>query len=247
MDVIPSIDLRGGKCVNLYQGDYARETVYSENPIDAATHWVGLGATRLHVVDLDGARSGAQVNLTVVKDMVSSVSAPVQLGGGIRTVETARDMMSLGIDRVVVGTAAIESPDLVQSLCEELGPDVVVVGVDARDGYVAVRGWTESSGVQALDLIMRMEGMGVRQFMYTDIARDGTLTEPNFSAIEDLAERTEARLMVAGGISAVPHIRRLVELGVDAAIVGKALYTGDIDFPQALEAARQHGESISES
>ena len=240
MEVIPAIDLRGGRCVRLYQGDYEREMVYSESPVDVAAHWASLGAERLHVVDLDGARVGSPVNAKIVEDIASSVSLPVQLGGGIRTLEAASAAMALGLDRIVVGTAAVESPGVIQTICAELGSDALVVGVDSRDGYVAVKGWTESSRVSASELIGRMETMGVRRFMYTDIARDGTLTEPNFHPIETLTAIPGLRLLAAGGISSVAHLVRLAEIGVEGAVVGKALYTGDIDLVQALESLRAH-------
>ena len=238
MEVIPAIDLRGGRCVRLHQGDYDRETVYSESPVDVAAHWARLGAERLHVVDLDGAKVGSPVNMKIVEDIVSTVSLPVQLGGGIRTLEAASTAMTLGLDRIVVGTAAVESPGVIQTICAELGSDALVVGVDSRDGYVAVRGWIESSRVSASDLIGRMETMGVRRFMYTDISRDGTLTEPNFRAIETLTASCGSRLLAAGGISSVAHLVRLAEIGVEGVVVGKALYTGDIDLVQALESIR---------
>ena len=236
MEVIPAIDLRGGKQVRLYQGDYAQETVYSESPVEVAAHWEGLGAMRIHLVDLDGAREGTPVNVDAVKELVSSVSVPVQLSGGIRTVETARAALSLGVDRVMVGTAAVESPEAVRVMCDELGPEAVVISVDSRDGYVAVKGWTQTSEVQATDLIKRMTEVGALRFMYTDIARDGTLTAPNFQAIEALLSETGPRMLVAGGISSVQHLLRLARLGVEGAVVGKALYTGDIDLSEALQA-----------
>ena len=240
MEVIPAIDLRGGKCVRLYQGDYARETVYSEDPIEVAARWVGMGATRIHVVDLDGARDGAPANIAVIEGIASSVSVPVQLGGGIRSVESARMALSLGVDRVMVGTAAIENPDLIRNMREELGAEAVVVSVDARDGYVAVKGWTQSSRTLASELMQQMAEMGVLRFLYTDIARDGTLSEPNFPSIEALVSQTKAHLMAAGGISSIDHLLRLDALGVEAAIVGKALYTGDIHLEKALETLNNH-------
>ncbi|MCH8109718.1 MAG: tRNA-dihydrouridine synthase, partial [Chloroflexi bacterium] len=171
MEVIPAIDLRGGKCVRLYQGDYARETVYSDDPLEVAARWVGMGATRIHVVDLDGARDGAPANIEIIKGIASSVSVPVQLGGGIRSVESAKMALSLGVDRIMVGTAAIEDPDLIQDMREEIGAEAVVVSVDARDGYVAVKGWTQNSRTLASELIQHMTEMGVLRLLYTDIAR----------------------------------------------------------------------------
>ena len=236
MEVIPAIDIKGGKCVRLYQGDYGRETVYSESPLDVASHWVENGATRLHVVDLDGARSGSPVNIELVGAIASSVKASVQCGGAIRTLEMARTVLSLGVSRVIIGSAAVEEgPGFVELACRELGPDAVMVGVDARDGYVVTRGWVHSTDVTVSDLVSRIEAAGVRCFVYTDVSRDGTLTEPNFDAIEDLMGQTSLKVLAAGGISSVDHLGRLARLGVEGAIVGKAVYTGDIDLRQAMD------------
>ena len=240
MEIVPAIDLRGGKCVRLYQGDYGRETVYSDDPMVVASRWASQGPARLHVVDLDGARMGAPASLEAIGGIVSAATIPIQLGGGIRTVESAGSVMSLGVDRVVVGTAAVEGPALIRRLREELGPERLVVSVDARDGYVAVKGWTQTSRVLASDLFRQMAEMGVERFMYTDIARDGTLTEPNFPAIETLVNQAGPQLMAAGGISTLDHLLRLADIGVEAAIVGSALYTGDIDLGHALKAVAQH-------
>ncbi|MCI0440764.1 MAG: 1-(5-phosphoribosyl)-5-[(5-phosphoribosylamino)methylideneamino]imidazole-4-carboxamide isomerase [Chloroflexi bacterium] len=239
MEVIPAIDIKDGKCVRLYQGDYGRQTVYSENPVEVAARWADMGATRLHVVDLDGARDGASANLPVIEKIFASVDVPVQLGGGIRTLEIARNALSIGVSRVLVGTAAVEQPELIREMCDALGPEVVVVTLDARDGYVAVKGWTQRSQVRATELVMQMAELGVRRFLYTDIARDGTLTEPNFEAIGALIERVRLPVIAAGGVSSVEHILRLRQLGAEGAIAGKALYTGDLDLREALEAARQ--------
>jgi len=243
MEVIPAIDIRGGKCVRLYQGDYDRETVFSEEPAAVAAHWADLGARRLHVVDLDGARDGVSANLNVVREIASTVSVPVQTGGGIRTIEAARVATSAGVDRVIIGTAAVENPDLAASLVEALGVDAVVVSVDARDGYVAIKGWTEGSCVRASTVVEQMEQRGVRRFMYTDIIRTDTLGGPNLPAIEELTRGTKSRLMAAGGISSVEHLLSLAELGVEAAIVGKAMYTGDIDLGEAVEAISGSSDS----
>ena len=236
MEVIPAIDLRAGRCVRLYQGDYDRETVFSDDPVEVATRWASLGAARLHVVDLDGAREGASANLDVVRRIAAAVSLPVQVGGGIRTAEAASAALDAGAHRVIVGTAAVRDPDLAPELCAELGADRVVVSVDARDGYVAVQGWTEGSDTTAAALVRRMEGRGVRRFMYTDIARDGTLEGPNFAAIERLLGETGAHLIAAGGVTTVDDLLRLRDMGLEGAIVGRAIYTGDLDLEEALEA-----------
>jgi phosphoribosylformimino-5-aminoimidazole carboxamide ribotide isomerase len=236
MELIPAIDILGGKCVRLYQGDYGQETVYSEDPSSVAARWVEAGASRLHVVDLDGARAGVPTNVAEVKGIVSNASVPVQLGGGIRTVSAARTVLALGVERVLVGTAAVEEPALVRDMCRELGPEAVVVSVDARGGVVATDGWTRSGEVMATELVARMAEMGVRRFLYTDIDRDGTLTEPNFEAIGDLVRETGVPVVAAGGISSVDHLLSLADLGVEAAVIGKALYSGDIDFGEAVRA-----------
>ena len=240
IDIIPAIDLRGGKCVRLYQGDYARETVYSKKPVDVAERWVSQGARRIHVVDLDGAKQGTPENLSVTSEIISSVPVPIQLGGGIRTVEMARAVLSLGVDRVMVGTAAVENTKVVRSMCDELSPEAVVVSVDARDGYVARNGWTLVSDVLASDLVKRMSDVGALRFIYTDISRDGTLTEPNYKAIEILLRHKELRILVAGGVSSVEHLMRLDRMGVEGVVVGKALYTGHIDLCQAIKNLRRN-------
>ena len=235
MEVIPAIDIRGGKAVRLFQGDYDRETVFNDSPVDAAQRWLDMGATRLHVVDLDGAKTGEQVNIDLVGRIATLSKVPVQLGGAIRTLEAARRAIDVGVGRVIVGTAALESDEFVGELCDRIGPDRVVAGVDARNGYVAVRGWTEESGTAVHDLIARMEESGVRHIIYTDISRDGTRTEPNFQQVDELLRVTTLRILVAGGVSRIDHVRRLAKMGVEGAIVGTAAYTGDIDMRAAIE------------
>lgn len=245
MEIIPAIDLRGGRCVRLYQGDYARETVYSDDPAEMANRWVEMGATRLHVVDLDGAKEGKPTNVDVIKSIVSSVDVPVQAGGGVRTRESAETLMSAGVTRIMIGTAAIDDPELIEGLVKALGPDRIIVTVDAKDGFVALRGWTASSSVQASDVMREMAERGVERFLYTDISRDGTLTEPNFQAIEQLKSQQAAGLIAAGGISTSDHIMRLASIGVEGAVVGTALYTGDISLTTAIEALNNIGHKLN--
>ena len=235
MEVIPAIDIRGGKAVRLFQGDYGRETVFNDSPVDAAQRWLDLGATRLHVVDLDGAKTGEQVNIDLVGQIAAASHVPVQLGGAIRTIEAAQRAIDRGVERVIVGTAAIENEEFVGELCERIGSERVVAGIDARNGYGAVRGWTEESGTPVRDLIPRMEASGVRRIIYTDISRDGTRTEPNFQQVDELLSATTLRILVAGGVSRIDHLRRLAEMGVEGAIIGTAAYTGDIDMRVAIE------------
>ena len=236
MEVIPSIDLKSGRCVRLYQGDYQRETVYSEDPLAVAQSWQDQGAPRLHLVDLDGAASGAPVNLDIIFAIIGLLTIPVQVGGGIRSQETAERLLAGGAGRVVIGTAAVQDPMLVQELCRTFGSDRVVVAVDARDGQVAIKGWKEATAISALDLAKQMSLLGVTRILYTDIHRDGTLTEPNFAANASLVKETGMAVLASGGIASVEHIRGLVPTGVEGVIVGSALYTGAMSLPDALAA-----------
>ena len=198
--------------------------------------WQDMGAVRLHVVDLDGAAQGEPVNLNVIESIARSLKAPIQIGGGIRDMDAVERAIGIGVERVVLGTSAVGNPDLVELACRRFGPDAIIVGVDARDGLVATRGWRESSDITAIDMIHRMTALGVRRFVYTDISRDGTMTEPNFRALEELTETTDAAVIASGGVSTVDHLRRLAALGVEGAIVGKALYESAIDLREAIAA-----------
>lgn len=234
MEIIPAIDLRGGKCVRLYQGDYKKETVFSGDPIDIAKRWQSMGAKRIHIVDLDGAAKGRICHIKTISAIVAAVKIPVQVGGGIRTIKSIDKLIGTGVDRVILGTAAIENQEMVMESCKWFG-DRIIAGVDARSGYVATRGWVESSKVTAVELIKRMQSIGVGRFVYTDISRDGTLTEPNFGAIQDLLAMVDARIIAAGGVASIGHLRKLAALGVEGAIIGRALYTGHIDLKKAIE------------
>ena len=239
MEIIPAIDLKDGRCVRLYQGDFDRVTVFAGDPAEVARRWEEAGTERIHMVDLDGARVGRPINLEVLSDILSSVKVPVQAGGGIRSRENVRQVLGMGVERVVLGTVAVEDARLVVQLCTTFGEEAIVVSVDAHEGMVAIHGWRERTEIEATTLVKRMGDLGVRRFVYTDVARDGTLTEPNFAAIERLVKETEQRVIAAGGISSVAHLTRLASLGVEGAIVGRALYTGDIDLREALEATRR--------
>ena len=239
MEVIPSIDLKEGHCVRLYQGDYRRETVYSHDPLQVALEWETQGAARLHVVDLDGAADGKPFNLGAISSIAAALTIPVQVGGGIRDIETAQELVNAGVDRVVIGTAAVTQPELVQRLCESYGPERVVVAVDAKNGQVAIKGWTESTTVDVFNLVNEMSAIGVRRILYTDISRDGTLTEPNFDANAVLVRETGLRVLASGGIASLDHVRRLAQTGVEGAILGRALYTRDIHLPDAIAAASE--------
>lgn len=236
MEIIPAIDIRGGKVVRLTQGDYARETVYGNDPVLVANEWAMLGASWLHVVDLDGAREGRLVNDATVAEMVQAVPVPVQVGGGIRTLEAIGKLLSLGVQRVVLGTVAVEQPELVTEACRRYG-DAMVVGIDARDGLVTVRGWREKTSLSAADLMTQMEALGVPRFIYTDVARDGMLEGPNIAALAALLQRAKRPIIASGGVSSLDDIRRLAALPLEGVLVGKALYTSALDLREAIAAA----------
>lgn len=206
--------------------------------MDTALRWQSLGAPRLHLVDLDGAQTGEIVNLATIKEIAGSVLVPTELGGGIRKLETIEQALKIGVERVVIGTAAVEDPDLVTEACRRYG-ESVAVSIDARDGKLATHGWLKQTEINATDFVRSMVRIGVKRFIYTDINRDGTLTEPNFSAIFELLDSTRLPIIASGGISRLTHIKILKRLGVSGAIIGKALYTGDINLKQALAALDQ--------
>ena len=237
MEVIPAIDLRLGLCVRLFQGDYQQETVFSDEPVSVALAWQEQGAPRLHLVDLDGAAGGVPVNLEVITSIIHNLTIPVQIGGGIRDLATAESLLSTGADRVVIGTAAVENPSLVEDLCQKHGSQRVVIAVDAKDGLVAIKGWLESTEVKAQDLVEQMALLGVRRILYTDISRDGTLTEPNFEANADLVRTTDMAVLASGGIATLDHVRRLVDTGAEGAILGRALYTEAFSLREAIAVA----------
>ncbi len=212
--------------------------VFSDDPVETALRWQSLGAPRLHIVDLDGAATGELCNLDIIKQIASVVLIPTQLGGGIRQLETVEQVLKAGIERVILGTAAVEDHKLVEEACRNFS-DSIIVGVDAWEGYIAIRGWPQQTELKAAELIKSMVQLGVRRFIYTDISRDGTLTEPNFTAIFELVNTIRQPIIAAGGISSLNHLRMLKQLGVEGAIVGKALYTGDINLKQALATINQ--------
>ncbi|MFC1940473.1 1-(5-phosphoribosyl)-5-[(5-phosphoribosylamino)methylideneamino]imidazole-4-carboxamide isomerase [Chloroflexota bacterium] len=234
MEIIPAIDLRGGNCVRLYQGDYDKEVVFSDEPVEVALKWQSLGAPRLHIVDLDGAASGEPGNLGIIEELALAILVPVQLGGGVRHMETIEQLLKAGIERVILGTAAVKNPELVREACRKFR-ESIIVGIDAREGWIAIQGWQQETRLEAVEFAKSMIPLGVRRFIYTDISRDGTLTEPNFPAIAELIDTIRLPVIAAGGISSINHLRVLKKLGAEGAIVGKALYTGDINLKKALD------------
>jgi phosphoribosylformimino-5-aminoimidazole carboxamide ribotide isomerase len=237
MIIYPAIDLRDGKAVRLVEGDYARETVFDANPVDAALRWQDAGAEWLHVVDLDGARSGIASNSKAVHAIRAAVRIPIELGGGIRTSETAERYFEAGIDRVIFGTAALQDRDVVESTAAKWG-ERVAVGLDARDGKLATDGWLQQSDTSALEVAAQLRLSGVQTFIVTDIAKDGKLEGPNLHALEQAQFVLRSGVIASGGISTVEDIRAVAALGVDGAIIGRALYDGRIDLGEAIAAAR---------
>lgn len=233
MEIIPAIDIRGGKCVRLYQGDYSRETVFDEDPVTVALTWYSQGARWLHVVDLDGAAAGEPQHMDLVVEIIKESGLLIELGGGIRQEEIAQGVLRQGVSRVVLGTAAIENKELVTGLCQRFG-EAIAVSLDARNGKVATRGWQTPTVVEVLRLSREMEDVGVRRFIYTDIEKDGTLDGPGFDIVSRLLAEANVPVIVAGGISDLNHLRRLKELGAEGAIIGSALYTGNIDLGEAI-------------
>lgn len=232
MLIIPAIDLRHGRCVRLLRGDFERETVYDVDPVAVARRWHAAGARMLHVVDLDGARGGRPVQLYLIREIAAVI--PVQVGGGLRMPEDVDAALGAGIERVVLGTAAL-NVQLVRELAETFGARLVVA-LDTRDGQVSVRGWTETSQWTMLELATALIDAGVRRFLHTDVERDGTLTSPNYASLKKLVA-LGAPVLASGGISSLEHVRRLRDIGVEAAIVGRALYEGTIDMEEAQAVA----------
>ncbi len=217
----------------MYKGDFARETVFSDDPVEVALRWQSLGATKLHIVDLDGAATGELGNLDIITEIANAVLVPTQMGGGIRNLKTITAVLKAGVERVILGTAAVEDSNLVEEACRKFS-DSIIVGIDAREGYIAIRGWRLETTLRATELVKSMAKLGVKRFVYTDISRDGTLTEPNFTGVFELLNTIKLPIIAAGGISSLDHLKMLKQLGVEGAIVGKALYTGDINLKQAL-------------
>ncbi len=240
MQIIPAIDIKDGRCVRLFQGDYDQITVFDHDPVAVARKWEKLGAERLHVVDLDGAKAGRPVNAQIVFAIVRAISIPVQLGGGLRDHRAVDAALNLGVERVILGTAAVRDPQLVSRLVQEYDARIVV-GVDARDGWVAAQGWTETSQVKADDLVRRMGVIGVRTVIYTNIARDGTLAGPDINGVEELVRVDGPDIIASGGVATCDDLLALAKTGAAGVVVGKALYTGAIDLQQAIKATKEQG------
>lgn len=236
MDIMPAVDIRGGNAVRLVQGDYDKETIFG-SPKDFAKEWVKQGANHLHLVDLDGAKVGYPVNLELVQDIVNQCDAKVQLGGGLRSLESIQSVVDIGISRFIVGTSAISDRELLALLAKEYAAELIV-SVDIRGEFVSVSGWLEDTAIRAVDFFKELEKIGVRRIIYTDIERDGVAIGPNLEMCQYITNQTKLSLIVAGGISDVSDIAELKLIGVEGVIIGRALYTGDVDLSEALEVAQ---------
>ena len=236
MEVWPAIDIRGGKCVRLQQGDYRRETVFADDPVAMARHWVGLGAECLHLVDLDGAREGQVVNLPAIRGIVEAVDVRCEPGGGIRSEETIATLFDMGLERLVVGTLAITEPEWFSRMCRRF-PGKLVLGIDARDGMVATDGWQQTSRVEAIELARRFSGEPIAAVIYTDIATDGMLTGPNVDAMARMRRSVDVPVVASGGVARADDVTRLAAVSMAGCIVGRALYEGTLTLPEALAAA----------
>jgi phosphoribosylformimino-5-aminoimidazole carboxamide ribotide isomerase len=236
MDIYPAVDIMDGKCVRLLQGEYALKTVYSDNPVQAALRWKEMGACWLHVVDLDGARKGVPQNSPIVIEIAEKTKMHMQLGGGIRNMETIEMYFNKGIERIVLGTSAVKNPKFLEDALNEYG-DRIAVGIDSKNGIVAADGWTDMSEFTAVALAKKVESLGARIIIYTDISKDGMLCGPNFSAIKEILEAVDLNVIASGGIRSLEDIERLKIMGVSGVIIGKALYTGDINLRDALKLA----------
>ena len=240
MFTIPAVDIKNGKCVRLIQGDMDQEIVYSDDPSEMAKKWEDLGASLLHVVDLDGAFAGSSINKKAIEKILKNVAIPIEVGGGIRDLETVETFINMGVARLVLGTVAQENPSFVKDICNKF-PEKILIGIDAKDGFVSVRGWIEKTEKKALSLAKQFEGYGVSAIIFTDILRDGMLSGPNLDKTRELAESVDIPVIASGGISKLQDIKNVLNLkksGVIGVIVGRALYDGRIDYKEIAQLER---------
>ena len=234
MIILPAIDIKDGRCVRLYQGDYDQVTTYDTDPVQVAKRWQAAGASWLHVVDLDGAAIGHPVNTDIIAKMRNATALHIEVGGGLRSLASIEQLFAVNIDRIILGTIAMKDRPLLKEAVHRWG-ERITVGLDARDGWVATEGWRETSHTRAIDLANELSSMNVRRFIYTDIARDGALSGPNIVALREMQQATASTLIASGGVSSLDDLRAIAALGVEGAIVGKALYTGNVDLAVAIQ------------
>lgn len=237
MLIYPAIDLYSGKAVRLYKGDYARMTVYNDNPVEVARDFLRCGAKTIHLVDLEGAKSGTTPNFETVSAIKAETGAFCEIGGGIRSMETIDRYLSAGIDRVILGTAAVTEPGFVEEAVAKYG-EKIAVGIDIKDGFVAIKGWTEKSEENAFDFCEKMQKIGVKTLICTDISKDGAMQGTNHALYQELSEKFHMNIIASGGVSSIEDVVRLAKLDIHGAIVGKAYYTGAIDLKEAIEVAK---------
>ncbi len=246
MQVWPAIDLRAGKCVRLVQGDYQRETVFSDDPAAMARQWVESGAEHLHLVDLDGARQGRPANLDSVRAILAEVDVPCELGGGVRDSQAIDQLLELGLARLVIGTSALKEPDWFRDMCRKY-PERLALGIDARAGRVATDGWLETSDVAAIEMAQQFAGEPVAAIIYTDIAADGMLAGPNVAAMAEMQQATDIPVIASGGVTTAADVEQLAEIPMSGCIIGRALYDGTLSLCDALQAAQRGADSKKEN
>jgi len=234
MKILPAIDIKNGKCVRLTQGDYNRVTEYGDDPVEVAKKWESQGADIIHIVDLDGAKSGQLINLEVIKKIVASVNIPIQIGGGIRTTDSVENYIKAGVMRVIIGTAAVTQPEWLKDMVAK-HDDKICVSIDAINGNIATEGWQNVLSLNAVDYILELESIGVKTIVYTDISKDGMLKGPNFEMYEVIDKQTNVDIIASGGVTTLADVKRLKEIDMYGAIIGKALYDGVIDLKEAIE------------
>jgi phosphoribosylformimino-5-aminoimidazole carboxamide ribotide isomerase len=233
MLIIPAVDIKNGKCVRLVRGDFNHVTIYSDNPVEMAKRWKTEGAKVLHVVDLDGAKNGKLTNLVEIKEIAQEVKIPLQIGGGIRDKETIKTLLSLGIDRVILGTVALENKKLLQEIVKDFSFQLAIA-LDTKNGKLMKQGWFEDSDKNYVTTALELEDLGIQRFIYTDVVKDGTLTEPNYNEIANLIKNVSVPVIASGGVSSLSDIKQLKSIGVEGVIIGKALYEGEIDLKEAI-------------
>lgn len=233
MKIIPALDIKNGKCVRLFQGDYTKETIYEDDPIIVARKWEAQGAKQLHIVDLDGAKSGEQINMDIIAQLIKTVKIPTQVGGGIRDLTSIIRIIEVGAKSVILGTAAFDEVDFLKNAINKYR-NKIIISLDSKNGILMKNGWTEKSDSELFSTLQELEKIGVGSIIFTDTIKDGTLTEPNYEVIRSIKENTKINLIVAGGISSIEQIKELKKMNVDGVIIGKALYEGRINLKEAL-------------